>query len=175
MPLKSESFDLVISIGVLHHLPAPERALEGLAQFARPGGLVRVYLYWLPDRAWHRLLLSAVRAARHVTTRLPHRLLLALCYPLAVVLLLTFVAPYRLLRRSKLTRRLAEQLPLKAYADYPFGVLVNDQFDRLSAPIERRFRRDEVERMLTDAGLLDVSVYPHHGWVAEGRRAGEGP
>jgi hypothetical protein len=108
-----------------------------------------------------------------MTTRVPHKLLLALCYPLAVALLAVFVGPYRFLRRFKGTRRLAEQFPLKAYADYPFGVLVNDQFDRLSAPIERRFHRTEVEQLMKDAGLVDVSVYAHHGWIAEGRWSDE--
>ena len=60
-------------------------------------------------------------------------------------------------------------LPLKAYADYPFGVLLNDQFDRLSAPIERRFTAAEVRRMLEAAGLEAITVLPHHGWVASGR------
>jgi hypothetical protein len=64
----------------------------------------------------------------------------------------------------------ADWFPLKTYADYPFRVLVNDQFDRFSAPIERRFTRVEVEEVMRQAGLIDVIVLPHHGWVADGRR-----
>ena len=64
----------------------------------------------------------------------------------------------------------ADALPLKAYAEYPFGVLVNDQFDRFSAPIEQRFTRAEAERMMRDAGLIDVVVLPNNGWVCDGRR-----
>lgn len=138
IPIAEESFDLVMSIGVLHHLPDTERALRVLVPLARSGGLVRVYLYWEPEQAWHRLLLKGVTLARRVTTRMPHRVLLALCYPLSVVLLILFVWPYSILRRISFTKALADQLPLKTYADYPFGVLVNDQFDRFSAPIERR-------------------------------------
>jgi hypothetical protein len=66
--------------------------------------------------------------------------------------------------------RMADWLPLKTYADYPFMVLVNDQFDRFSAPIERRFTREEVEVLMRTAGLIDVIVLPHHGWIADGRR-----
>jgi hypothetical protein len=57
----------------------------------------------------------------------------------------------------------------RTYADYPFGVLVNDQFDRFSAPIERRFTAAQVRAMLEVAGLEDVVVLPSHGWVADGR------
>ena len=168
LPFEPGTFDLVMSIGVLHHLPDTERALRYLAGLARPGGRVRIYLYWQPERRWQRAVLRAVSAARRITTRLPHRVLDLLCYPLAALLWLFVVKPYDLLRRHPATRRLAAGFPLQTYADYPFGVLVNDQFDRLSAPIERRYTAAEVERMMRDAGLGDVKVLPNAGWVAEG-------
>jgi ubiquinone/menaquinone biosynthesis C-methylase UbiE len=174
LPFEDGAFDFVMSIGVLHHLPDPGGALRSIARFARPGGRVRVYLYWQPPRGWHRRLLGLVTAVRGVTTRMPHALLHALCYPLAAALFTLFVLPYRFARRIPALRELAEGLPLKAYADYPFGVCVNDQFDRFSAPIENRYTREEVEAMMRAAGLDDVVVLPNHGWVAEGTRAPSG-
>lgn len=168
LPFEPGSFDLVMSIGVLHHLPDPERALREVARFARPGGHVHVYLYWQPERRSHQVVLRGVSAIRRLTTRLPHRLLHALCYPLSAVLLVTLVFPYRLLRKHAATRRLADVLPLKTYADYPFRVLVNDQFDRFSAPLERRYTRNEVAEMMRHAGLGEVTVVPNAGWVADG-------
>ena len=66
--------------------------------------------------------------------------------------------------------RAIERWPLYVYARYPFTVLYNDQFDRFSAPIEKRYSPDEVTRMLTAAGLTNVSVRPCFGWVADGTR-----
>ena len=168
LPFDAESFDLVMSIGVLHHLPDTERALTDITRYVRRGGHVHFYLYWIPAHRWHRVVLRAVTAARRITVRLPHRLLHALCYPLAALLELAFVAPYRFLRQRPWGRRLAKKLPLKAYADYPFAVLVNDQFDRFSAPIERRFTREEVVSMLRANRLRDIVVVPNNGWVADG-------
>jgi len=170
LPFERDSFDLVMSIGVLHHLPDTERALRSIARYAKPGGHVHVYLYWVPEQRWHRRVLRAVTALRRVTVRLPHRLLHALCYPLAAGLWAAVVVPYRVLRRRPRTARPAAALPLKAYADYPFSVLVNDQFDRFSAPLERRFTAAEVRAAMQAAGLEDVVVLPNHGWVADGRR-----
>lgn len=174
LPFAEESFDLVMSIGVLHHLPDPAGALRSIARQARPGGLVHVYLYWEPPWRWHRAILKAVTGVRCVTVRMPHRLLHGLCYPLAGVLLLGVVLPYRALRNRQRLRGLAEAMPLKAYADYPFGVLVNDQFDRLSAPIEHRYTKAEVQEMLLDAGLEDARVVANNGWVGSARRPDHG-
>jgi SAM-dependent methyltransferase len=169
LPLAPASFDFVMSIGVLHHLPDTERALRRLVRYVRPGGRLHVYLYWVPPRPGHRLILRGITLVRRLTTRLPHRLLHVACYPLAAVLFTTIVLPYRIMNHVRRLERIADALPLKAYADYPFGVLVNDQFDRFSAPIERRFTQDEAERMMRDAGLVDVVVLPNNGWVCDGR------
>lgn len=71
--------------------------------------------------------------------------------------------------------RVAAAFPLKAYADYPFGVCVNDQYDRFSAPIEWRFTADEVDAILTDAGFVDVVVLDNNGWLGSGRRPAADP
>jgi len=169
LPFGPGAFDMVMSIGVLHHLPDPQRALRSIARHARPGGHVHVYLYWVPQQRWQRTVLAGVTAVRRVTVRLPHPILHALCFPLAAGLHAVVVAPYRSLRHRPRSRALAAGLPLKTYADYPFAVLVNDQFDRFSAPLERRFTADEVRRVLSDADLEDVIVLPNHGWVGDGR------
>lgn len=169
LPFAHGAFDFVMSIGVLHHLPDPQRALEKIAPLARPGGRVHIYLYWVPDRVWHVRVLRVVTAVRRITVRLPHRVLHAMCIPLAASLALAVVWPYRALRRMRRLRWLAETFPLKTYADYPFNVLVSDQFDRFSAPLERRYTREEVVTMLGSAGLTDVRVLANHGWLGDGQ------
>jgi SAM-dependent methyltransferase len=173
LPFRSESFDRVYSLGVLHHLPDPYAAFRSLIPYLRVGGEMRVYLYWALEHApaWQRSLLAGVTAARRVTTRLPHRLLHALSYPIAGAAFAGFVLPYRALRSWPATRRLAEQLPLRQYADYPFRVCVNDQFDRFSAPIERRYTRAEVMAWLRGGGLENPEVRAHFGWVGTARRS----
>ena len=170
LPFAPETFDLVMSIGVLHHLPDTQRALAGLVPFVSVGGHLHVYLYWLPALRWHREVLRLLTAARRVTVKLPYRVLHELCYPLSAALWLGAVAPRRFLRSRPRAAWLTNALPLKAYAEYPFGVLVNDQFDRFSAPIEQRFTRAQVHVMLERAGLDRVVTVPNNGWVADGQR-----
>jgi ubiquinone/menaquinone biosynthesis C-methylase UbiE/uncharacterized protein YbaR (Trm112 family) len=174
LPFPPQTFDLVMSIGVLHHLPDPQAGLSHIALMAKRDGHVHVYLYWVPERAGHVHMLRLVTLARRFTVRLPHRPLHALCLPLAGALAVCFVWPYKLLRRSDRLAPVAAAFPLKTYADYPFTVLVNDQFDRFSAPVETRYRREEVAAMLDEAGLEDVVVLPNHGWIGDGRPPAQG-
>ncbi len=166
-PVADEAFDFVYSLGVLHHISDTERALAGLVKKVRTGGRIRIYLYW-KRHGWKGRVLALVTAARSVTVRLPFPLLKALCWLLSVALLVVVVWPYRVL--SALGVRAHEDWPLFVYTKYPFNVLYNDQFDRFSAPIEKRYDLDEVKALMTRVGLEDVTVRPCFGWIGEGRR-----
>jgi SAM-dependent methyltransferase len=171
-PFAFESFDFIYSIGVLHHLPNPEAAFQNLLRFLKPGGEVQIYLYWKPEqRPIKAALLSGVAAARRLTTRLPYRAVYALAYPAAVAAFTFFVWPYRIMRRLPLFNQMAEGMPMKQYAAFPFRVCVNDQLDRLSAPIENRYTRQEVQNWLVRASLEAPSVGENFGWIATGRKA----
>ncbi len=171
LPFQEESFDLVYSMGVLHHLPDPEGAFRYLLRFVKPGGEFRMFLYWAPEgQPLKRLLLQAVSALRMLTVRMPHPVLYPLSYVAAFLVWTCFVWPYRALKRISMLTQTADRLPLRQYSRYPFRTCVNDQFDRLSAPLERRYSRAQVEEFLKAAGLEEMDVIPNFGWVAYGRK-----
>jgi SAM-dependent methyltransferase len=171
LPFRPESFDFIYSFGVLHHLPDPEGAFQNLLRYLKPGGEIQIYLYWWPEgQPMKRALLSAVNGLRWVTTRMPHPLLHWLSYSFAALAYAGFVIPYRVLRALPAMARWAERLPMRQYAAYPFPVLVNDQFDRFSAPIENRYTGAEVRAWLERAGLEEASVRTNWGWIGAGRK-----
>jgi SAM-dependent methyltransferase len=171
LPFREGSFDLVYSMGVLHHLPDPAGALRYLLRFVKPGGEFRMFLYWAPEHQLLKgLLLKAVSALRLFTVRIPHRILYPLSYGAAFLVWTCFVWPYRALTRIPMLSKIADRLPLRQYSRYPFRTCVNDQFDRLSAPLERRYTRAQVEQFLKSEGLEELNVFPNFGWVASGRK-----
>jgi hypothetical protein len=104
--------------------------------------------------------------ARVITTRLPFPLLKAFCWLLSVVLFALVILPYRAI--AKLGVTIDDGWPLSVYHKYPFNVLYNDQFDRFSAPLEKRYSADEVRALLESVGLRDVQVQPRYGWIGDG-------
>ncbi|MGH2469694.1 MAG: class I SAM-dependent methyltransferase, partial [Chloroflexota bacterium] len=136
LPFAAATFDLVYSLGVLHHLPDPEQGASSLSSMLKPGGQMLVYLYWNleGEPVWRKRLLAAVNTLRHVTRRMDFatlrrfsRLFSAACYCALVV-------PGRIWGG-----RVGHSLPLSFYQAYPYRVLYNDTFDRFSAPLERRY------------------------------------
>jgi SAM-dependent methyltransferase len=164
LPLADGAFDFVYSMGVLHHLSDTERALAELVRKLRPGGRIRVYLYW-KRHGWRGRVLSIVTAARRITTRMPFPLLRLSSWILSIGLHVAVVRPYRAL--SALGINIHADWPLFVYVRYPFSVLYNDQFDRFSAPIEKRYDPEEVRALLESAGLRDVRIRPCFGWIAD--------
>ncbi len=167
LPFADGTFDFVYSLGVLHHLSETERALAGLVRKLRPGGRLRVYLYW-KRHGWKGGILRVVTVARRITTRVPFPVLRVFCRVLSAGLFASVVLPYRALSAAGV--RAHEDWPLFVYTKYPFNVLYNDQFDRFSAPLEKRYDADDVRRLFEAAGLREVTVRPCFGWLADGTK-----
>ena len=49
---ETDRFDMVFSIGVIHHLANPELAVANMVKAAKPGGKVLVWLYSYENNEW---------------------------------------------------------------------------------------------------------------------------
>jgi len=171
LPLRPGTFDLVYSLGVLHHLPDPQGGFEAIVQQAKPNGHVAVWLYSTSRRFTN----IALEAARFVARRLPLPVLKGLAYLAAAIDWGGFILPYKCASRLPGLGRIVDRLTLsrvKIYSAYPFQVAAADWFDRLSAPIRYYYRREDVERWFREAGLTRIQVSPTglYGWRGCGQR-----
>lgn len=167
-------FDYAFSIGVLHHLPEPQRGFRALVDRLRPGGAISAWVYGREGNGWIVHLLTPVR--EHVTARLPHRVLDTLSAVATVPLFLATRLLYGPARGTAVSRALPYAPYLSYIADFPYREQRTIVFDHLVAPVAYYLTRGEFEGWFRDAGLHDVTVAHHNAnsWRGFGR-IGDGP
>lgn len=167
LPFRENSFDFVFCLGVLHHLPRPEAGFKKLVALAKEQGNILIYIYHsFSPKTFNFYLLGVVNFFRQATSRLPHRLLYTLCYPIAWASYVFLVWPYKFFFKKFIKKG----WPLGAYADYTFFVMLNDTFDRFSAPIENRYSRQQALDWYTHVGLKDIKILGGSGWRLFGKK-----
>lgn len=88
LPFRDEIFDLVFSIGVLHHTPDTRAAFGRLVPFVKPGGNIAIWLY----AAYYRKVQAISTLLRKLTTKMPKRLVY---YLASIVVPLYYIGPIR--------------------------------------------------------------------------------
>ncbi|HLX89515.1 MAG TPA: class I SAM-dependent methyltransferase, partial [Acidimicrobiales bacterium] len=171
-PFRPGTFGFVSCLGVLHHLEDPRAGLRGLVDLLSPGGILLVYLYSRAEGSGVRQIGLAVAAGlRRYTVRMPHRLLRAFSAAVAAVLSVVLVKPGEL--GAKLGVRRLAALPMAAYRGKTFRAVWLDTFDRLSAPVEHRYRWEELAPWFAGAGLVVDAVREDAGWFVVSHRPDE--
>lgn len=161
IPFPSESFDLVFSLGVLHHIPDTEGALRSLVRVLKPGGYLLVYLYYaLDDRGWaYRMLFRSANALRKVVSKLPLGLRRIASELLAWLVYVPLVGLARIARALRLP--FWSKLPLAYYVDKSLYVLRNDALDRFGTSLEKRYTRVQIEELLRSVELEGIIFSPN--------------
>ncbi|MDP2913644.1 MAG: methyltransferase domain-containing protein, partial [Candidatus Omnitrophota bacterium] len=170
LPFRDETFDFAYSFGVLHHLPDPEKGFRILCSKVKKDGYAIIYVYedFSKRSVLERILLNTINFLRLITPKIPPPLLYLLCIAMSPFVLLFCSAPYRILKRIKWTKTLAEKIPFRHTTR--LDCIVADLYDRFSPPIERRYSKDQVTAWFRSAGFEDVHITNHRGWVAWGRK-----
>jgi SAM-dependent methyltransferase/uncharacterized protein YbaR (Trm112 family) len=153
-------FDYAFSVGVLHHLPDPERGFHALVSRLRPGGAISAWVYGREGNGWIVHLVSPMR--EHITSRMPRALLEVLATATAIPLFLAT----RLLYGPLGGRLLGVKLPYGEYlryiAPFPFREQRHIVFDHLVAPVAFYLRRDEFAGWFMRAALEEVRIEHHN-------------
>ena len=161
-------FDLVYSIGVLHHLPDPYAGFRSLLRYVRPGGTIAVWVYGHENNGFVR---NVVEPIRRFSTRVPPSLLRTLAWPLAVGFNGVAKGVYRPLHGTAFGRLLPLDEYLSSVADFSFRQNYGIVFDQLVAPTAAYIRGPELKSWFGENNLEDVVVSHRHqnSWRGRGR------
>lgn len=146
--------DLVLSIGVLHHIPDPAPVVNAAFNALKPGGRMLVWLY---GKEGNETYLAFSEPLRAITRRLPHPVLVAVVWTLY-----PFLAVYiRLARHAR--------IPLHDYLNSYLGKLSPKQrrlvmYDQLNPSYAKYYTRDEARALLEKGGFSDVRLHHRHNY-----------
>jgi len=149
------SQDFAYSLGVLHHVPDTAAAIRSCAELLKPGAPLLIYLYYAFDNRplWFRAFWRLTDFARRLIYRLPPSLKHLVTDSIATLVY------WPLARVSRFISGLGfdvHGVPLSFYRDHSFYTMRTDARDRFGTPLEQRFTRAQIERMMLDAGLTDI-------------------
>jgi SAM-dependent methyltransferase len=153
-----EPFDIAFSIGVIHHLAEPERALRQMAAAVKPGGRVVIWVYGYENNEWIVRYFNPFR--RLLFARMPIGVTHAFSTLLTAILWLALRLGFGRIEYFKLIR------------GFTFRHLRSIVFDQMLPRIANYWRRDEVETLMRNAGLTDIRVAAvnNMSWSAVGVR-----
>ena len=167
LPFAAATFDIVYSIGVLHHTRDPKISFMNIARLVKRGGTLSVWFYGTAGRykdfvtnplKENRTFLKKIAPAwwlavkiretlsntlRIVTVRLPSRCLWGFCVLLAGI----------------------GKIPLLKYLMYSvhpdWRVRVQQNFDWLSPPYQSHHAKEEILGWFREAGFVELMMAPH--------------
>lgn len=165
MPFKRNSFDVVVCVAVLQHLPNPQRAFDELLTFVKPGGTLVLWVYAQEGNSFVRFFVEPIR--KMITRRLPLTIVLTMSFFLGAIFQLIAQYIYKPLNNLKVKR-----LPLNDYFLYRtnFDYEMNTQmiFDQLLAPLSYLFTKQEIEAFFNKPNVTNFILRHHNknSWTA---------
>lgn len=144
-----DSFDIVFSIGVIHHLEWPQRALGEMVKAVRPGGEVAIWVYGRENNGWLLWCLNPTR--KILFSRMPISWVHFLSNLPTAVLWLALRCGFGRIAYFRLIKT------------FSFRHLRSIVFDQMLPRIANYWTKLEVQSLMDEAGLKNVELQ----WVNE--------
>ena len=145
----SNAFDIVFSIGVIHHLERPDIALAKMFRAAKPGGTGLIWVYGRENNGWVVHILNPLR--KLFFSRMPIGFVYFLSlFPTIVIWIalrlgLDYIEYFRLIRQ------------------FSFAHLRSIVFDQMLPRVANYWTKAEVEELMQRAGFTGITLH----WVNE--------
>ena len=152
-------FDVAFSIGVIHHLREPKKALSNMVEALKPGGKLLIWVYGYEGNEWIVRYVDPIRI--HVTSKLPLPLVHLLSYFCSVPL-------YAFVKIFKGPSAYCKQL-----STFNFWHVHSIVFDQLIPDVANYWKQEEVRALVAHLPLIDVTVTPppnKSGWILTGTK-----
>ncbi len=159
LPFEDDSQDFGYSLGVLHHIPDTQNALNACVKKIKKDAPFLLYIYYAFDSKpwWFKAIWRLSDILRRGIYRLPFVL------RRQVTNIIAGVVYWPLARLSGMMAKLGlkvENIPLSQYRHHSFYTMRTDALDRFGTKLEQRFTLAQIKNMMTEAGLKDLVHSP---------------
>ncbi len=150
-------FDIAFSIGVIHHLADPKKALFNLVKALKSNGRLLIWVYGYEGNEWIVKYVNPIRI--HITSKMPVGFVHFLSYFCSVPL-------YIFLKFFK-----AKNMYLRQLKTFSFWHVHSIVYDQLIPDVANYWKREDVEKLVSTLPLVNVSVSAppnNSGWILTG-------
>jgi len=146
---ENNRFDIVFSIGVIHHLEDPKLAISNMVRSVKPGGIVLIWVYGYENNEWVIKYFNPLRKV--LFSRLP----------ISIVHFLSIFPTFFLYVFIRLIKGKTEYMDL--IRKFSFSHLRSIVFDQMLPKIANYYKEDEAKDLMESAGLINIKT----NWVNE--------
>lgn len=169
--LEDCSMDFGYSLGVLHHIPNTSKGISDCVKKLKVGAPFLLYLYYKFDDKGKlfKFIWNVSNVLRMIISKLPFPLRYFVSQIIALIVYLPLARSSLILERIGFSKMLLERIPLSFYRDKSFYTMRTDSLDRFGTRLEKRFTKDAILEMMSDAGLQNINFSKNQPyWVAVG-------
>ena len=153
--LEPNSQDFGYCLGVLHHITETQKGIESCFNILKKNSPFLIYLYYRFDNKpmWFKIIWKLSDCFRILISKLPFKIKKIVTFCIALTIY------YPLSKLSKIMSIIGinvKNFPLSDYKDKSFYFMTTDSLDRFGTKLEKRFTKREIEKMLLDAGFVNI-------------------
>ena len=169
--LKENSQDFGYCLGVLHHIPDTLEGIKACAKLLKKDAPFLLYLYYnFENRSFFfKLIWRLSDFIRKIISSLSPKT------KIFITSIIAYLIYYPLARFAFISEKLGidvSNLPLSDYRNKSFYFMKTDVLDRFGTRLEKRFSKDEIQRMLKEAGFQDTRFSRNMPfWVSISRKS----
>lgn len=154
--LNEQTQDFGYCLGVLHHIPDTQKALNDCSRLLKKGAPFLLYLYYdLENKPqWYKFVWRISDLLRNIICISPKFIKKITCFLIAA---LVYLPLSRFALLMDLIGLDVKNFLLSDYRRKSFYQLRNDALDRFGTRLEQRFSRQQIENMLKISGFQDVT------------------
>ena len=169
--LKENSQDFGYCLGVLHHIPDTLEGIKACAKLLKKNAPFLLYLYYnFENRSFFfKLIWRLSDFIRKIISSLSPKT------KIFITSIIAYLIYYPLARFAFISEKLGidvSNFPLSDYRNKPIYFMKTDALDRFGTRLEKRFSKDEIKRMLQEAGFRDIRFSKNMPfWVSISRKS----